>query len=1151
MKKLLPLICLLFCTAFGNLYGQPTGSPCCTGENIPEGCTEAGTSQSNACIICSLAGIYQGNNGGYPASGGFSCGVPHNSAWVAVIANSAGAIDATVLASNCVTGDGLQLILWDAAGNELACYSVPGSTIPATVSASGLTPGALYTFQIDGFSGDVCDFTIVVNGAETGTIPDPVAEIRMDPDTTLCPGATVCFEIDAPANANEYEWVAPPNMRIISGGGPFDLFMCCLVETAGGGALSVTPSNFCFNGFPTILPVLALPIPPSFWDPLFVCNNDMPFDTILRGKTYFFDTYGAHQITFVTALGCDSVVNVNLIPLLQVPHIIDTTICEGDCVMVGPDCYDMVGSVDIALSGPNYQQQNGCDSIVKLILRKLNPVAEIADPDDLPCMPGATVALDGTNSSSGAAFTYQWTASNGGTFASATNTNVAAASSPGTYILAVTETSMDGNIQCVALDTVMVEQEVQVLNDPMFTPPVATSACLGETYTYTIGAVSGAINYDWTVPTGATLVGAGTSVMVTFDSGTGGQLCVKAIGTCGESMNVCIPVTVNPIPTSTFTVGPPICVSESATIQYTGSGSPFATYTWNFNGGDPATVSGPGPHSITWAGAGTKNVTLTVEEAGCTSSQTTEEVQVDPELAAPVISCDPTQTSVEFSWASVPNASDYTVTINSGSPTTQSGTSILVDQLNPGDVVDITVVANSTNACPSTMTTEQCTAQNCPMVTIDIPQVAAICRDASTSSMMLTATQTGGLGGGSFTWSGPGVSANGSFDPSAANVGDNVISVQYNEGTCSYTGSTTISVNDVPDPSFTVVSPLCVTESSTITYTGSASAAGNYTWDFGSGTVDSGSDAGPYEISWPAGSHTVSLVVTENGCTSPSSSESVTMDAELTAPIITCGTPTTTSVSFSWTDVPGATGYTVNGPSGADIDLNARTVEVTGLGQNDMITIEVVAESGGECPSVSATATCETSDCVVETITPTAIGPFCDDGTGSAVMLEAVTSAPGTLEWSGPGVSGDMFDPNSPAVNPGILTLTARLTIANCEYTQTMDVTIFGQPTSDFTVTGPVCEGEEAVITYDGNADVTTATFDWDFAAGTPATANVVGPHNVSWTDEGDKDVTLTVTDNNCVSAPTMATIQVDEPLVPSTWGHNAWTWNGIISGVG
>ncbi len=1134
MKKVLPLICLLSCFIFTQLKSQ-VGVPCCVSPGSPAGCAEAGSSQANACIICSLAGVYSGNNSSYGATGSFSCGVPHNSAYVSVIADANGVIDATVLTSNCNTGEGLQLILWDAAGNEIDCFSVGGSPT-ATVGATGLTPGGLYTFQIDGFNGDACDFTIIVSGADTGALPDPPGPVMMDPDTTLCPGAEVCFEIDPVNNANSFEWTVPANIRITSGGGPMDLFVCGVVESAGGGAVTVLPSNFCFNGIPGILPVVAIPIPPSIWPPTFVCQSDMPWDTTVKSKRYVFDDFGGHEIVVVTALGCDSVITFSLIPKVQIPGIVDTTICEGDCVMIGLDCYDQIGNTTIVLTDPRFRQKNGCDSTVNLILRKLNPVASVADPDDLPCLAGATVALDGSTSSSGAAITYNWIAINGGTFASTTNTNVSAASSPGTYILEVTETNADGTITCIDRDSVEVEQQVQVLNDPAFVQPAVTNTCLGQTYTYNISPVAGATSYVWTVPNGATMTGSGTSIMVTFASGTGGPITVQAIGECGESMVATLPVTINPIPTADFTVTGPICIDGSSTIQYTGTASPFGTFTWNFNGGEPASVTGPGPHTINWTSPGVKTITLNVEENGCESPQGTQTVQVDAELATPVISCVPTQTSVTFSWGAIPGASDYTVTINGGTPVTQAGTSFPVTGLNPGDDVTITVVANSTSACPSTMVTDMCTAQDCPTVTIDIPTVAAICRDASTTAIQLTAAQMGGLGGGSYVWSGPGTSANGSFDPNAASVGTNTVSVQYMEGTCTYTGSINIDVNDVPDPAFTVSSPICETETSTVTYTGSASAAAGYTWDFGTGSsVVSGTGAGPYEISWGAGNQTVTLGITENGCSSPMSTQPVVVDPELAAPVISCGTSTTTSVSFTWDAVPGATTYQVNGPGGEIVDLTARTVLVNGVAQGADVIIEIIAISGNSCPNSSATFTCTASNCPPETITPTAIGPFCDDGTGTPVALMATsTAAGGTFEWSGPGVSSNMFDPNAAAVNAGDLTLRVTQTEGICEWTETMIVTIYDKPNSPFTVEGPVCEGEVSNITYTGSADVSNATFNWTFDGAMGGNATTAGPHALTWDNGGTKTITLNVTENNCVSDETVLTVDVDEPLVPS-----------------
>lgn len=1132
MKKVLPLICLLFCTVFGQLYGQ-NGVPCCTSPGIPVGCAEAGTSIGTACIICSLAGLYQGNNGPYGATGDFSCGIPHNSAFVSVIANSNGSIEATVLTSNCNTGEGLQLILFDAAGTEIDCFSVGGSPT-ANVSASGLVPGALYTFQIDGFNGDACDFTIIVTGADTGIIPDPPGEIRMDPDTILCPGAEVCFEIDPIAGASFYEWELPNNIRITSGGGPNDLFVCGIVETTGGGAVRVSGSNFCFNGIPGILPVIAIPITPAIWPPIFVCTVDMPWDTIVKGRNYIFSDYGGHDIIIKTALGCDSLIKFTLIPKVQIPGIVDTTICEGDCVMVGLDCYDEEGSQRIVLTDPRFQQANGCDSTVTLIIQKLNPEANVAEPDDLPCMMGATVALDGTSSSSGSSISYEWIATNGGTFASSTNTNAAAAASPGTYILIVTDTNMDGSLSCIDQDTVMVEQQVQVLNDPVFSD-ATTNSCLGETYTYTIGVVSGAVDYVWTIPPGATMTGGLTSIMVTFPPGAmNGNVCVKAIGTCGESMEVCIPVTINPVPTADFTASTPICITGTSTILYTGNASGFGTFTWNFNGGTPAAVTGPGPHNITWSSPGTKTISLSVEENGCNSPQGTQTVQVDSELATPVISCVPTQTSVTFNWGAIAGATDYTVTVN-GVATTQTGTSFPVTGLSPGDDVTITVVANSASACPSTTVTEMCTAQDCPTVTLSIPPVAAICRDASTSSITLTATQMGGAGGGGFVWSGPGTSANGLFDPSAASVGTNTVSVQYTEGTCSYTESINIDVNDVPDPSFTVSSPICETETSTVTYTGSASAAANYTWGFGAGsTVVSGSGVGPYEVQWAAGNHTVSLTVSENGCTSPESTQPVVVDPELQDPVISCGNSTTTSVSFTWDAVPGATTYQVNGPGGEIVDLTARTVEVNGVAQGANVTIEIIAISGNSCPNSSATFTCTASNCPPETINPDVIGPFCDDGTGTPIVLTATSTATGTYEWSGPGVTNNMFDPNAPAVNAGDLTLTVKLSEGICEWTENLVVTIFDKPNSPFVVDDPICVDDVSNIAYTGSADAANATFNWGFDGGTGGNVSAAGPHAVGWATGGAKNITLTVTENNCVSDETTAIVNVEEPLVPT-----------------
>ena len=65
-------------------------------------------------------------------------------------------------------------------------------------------------------------------------------------------------------------------------------------------------------------------------------------------------------------------------------------------------------------------------------------------------------------------------------------------------------------------------------------------------------------------------------------------------------------VNINPIPNSPFTITPSVCVGDNVTLAYTGSASSVACYVWNT--------------------PGTYNVSLTVSENGCTSTQTINQV---------------------------------------------------------------------------------------------------------------------------------------------------------------------------------------------------------------------------------------------------------------------------------------------------------------------------------------------------------------------------------------------------------------------------------------------------------------------------------------------------------------------------------------------
>jgi len=78
-----------------------------------------------------------------------------------------------------------------------------------------------------------------------------------------------------------------------------------------------------------------------------------------------------------------------------------------------------------------------------------------------------------------------------------------------------------------------------------------------------------------------------------------------------------------------------------------------------------------------------------------------------------------------------------------------------------------------------------------------------------------------------------------------------------------------ITVNPIPDSTFSISTVDCFGDNATVTYTGTTPASANFIWDFDGGTIVSGSGDGPYEINWAnAGNHSVTLQITHNGCAS-------------------------------------------------------------------------------------------------------------------------------------------------------------------------------------------------------------------------------------------------------------------------------------------
>lgn len=95
---------------------------------------------------------------------------------------------------------------------------------------------------------------------------------------------------------------------------------------------------------------------------------------------------------------------------------------------------------------------------------------------------------------------------------------------------------------------------------------------------------------------------------------------------------------------------------------------------------------------------------------------------------------------------------------------------------------------------------------------------------------------------------------------------------------CDFETQAITNVITTPTSTFTFVDSICYNTETTVTYTGNATSSGTYTWNFDGGIITSGSGQGPYTVYWTTGgSYNISLTVTEGGCTSTLTTQTITV----------------------------------------------------------------------------------------------------------------------------------------------------------------------------------------------------------------------------------------------------------------------------------
>lgn len=310
---------------------------------------------------------------------------------------------------------------------------------------------------------------------------------------------------------------------------------------------------------------------------------------------------------------------------------------------------------------------------------------------------------------------------------------------------------------------------------------------------------------------------------------------------------------------------------------------------------------------------------------------------------------------------------------------------------------------------------------------------------------------------------------------------------------------------------------ICTDQSTTLT----AGPSGNltYTW------TENGAPYGTGQTITvaPTADATYCVTVTDNLCTSLISTDCIAVtvtDMTISAtsdvneicigePVVLSATnnPSSGSGNYTWSDGTNTyTGQTVT----VYPEINTSYVVTVDDGcVKDGLPVSITVN---QLPLITATAAVS-SICPDEFVTITA---------GGGVSYSWIASP------ADPTLTGqEILD--APSVSPISNTIySVTGTDANgCVNTDDISITVKPRMYADFELPAAVCEGDNITINYTGNGN-SAATYDWSFDGGNTVPGTGQGPHQINWSTMGTKTISLTVTQNLCVSDQVTQTVEVN-----------------------
>ncbi|MEY3242062.1 MAG: hypothetical protein RIR11_3501 [Bacteroidota bacterium] len=653
-------------------------------------------------------------------------------------------------------------------------------------------------------------------------------------------------------------------------------------------------------------------------------------------------------------------------------------------------------------------------------------------------------------------------------------------------------------------------------------------------------------------------------------------------------------------PVADFSTNPSICAGASVVFQANTSPGANDTYSWTFGqGAQPATATGPGPHTVQYNTSGNTIPRLIVSNNLGLDTAVQQIVIGLPPVAG--FTASNTDAIASFTNTTTTNAVGYIWDFGDGS------TSNLPNPTHTFATDGVyTVTLTATNDCGNSTSTQALTIVTPPTAGFTAANSTQGCAPLSVSYSNTSTTNAT-----TFNWQFPGgtpassTMANPTIAYMTAGTYSAILTVSNSAGSDTRTQTNLVVVDDVPTVGFTAN-----TNDFSVAFNNTTVNATTYLWDFGDGNTST--LASPTHTYALDGNYAVVLTATNNcGTTTATRTVVITTSpvAGFSANVNTGCTPFTVqynnnasgnTTEWAW-EFPGGTPASSNQPNPVviyqtpgtypatltvsnsvgnsvktqtdfilaqtvpitdfDLVVNGASVTLTNTTQNGVSYLWDFGDgstSTSESPAHTYTSDgvfninlVATNNCGAQPLeqnvliaTPPTAGFTASSTAGCAphTVVFTNTSSPNatSFAWEFPGgTPAFSTEPNPTVVYPDaglyLVSLNASNNTGNDISVQNDLITVSTVPSAAFS---PVIDGLQVKFT---NTSSNALSYLWDFGDGSTSSTDTNPVHD--YANDGIYTVTL-ISTNGCGSTTTTATITVSTPFL---LGYTAINTNGCV----